>query len=114
MDSVRQTSTQSGLDMLDDEHRQVFRRAFANVLKTKLAEFTYAQILDGLPTEETILETCDLIYDHPVFELKHTSLCDGVLEKVREFRSHFDPSTLVFDESVGQTKPCRATLWCSC
>ncbi|KAK1766304.1 hypothetical protein QBC33DRAFT_579124 [Phialemonium atrogriseum] len=71
-----------------------------NILTTELAEFTYAQILDGLPTQQAIFDSCQWIHDHPTCQLKHEKLCDGFLEKAREFRSHFDPSTLVFGKDV--------------
>ena len=91
----------SRLDTLHDKHGQAVRQALANILNTQLAEFTYAQILDGLPTKQSLLESCSLIFDHPVCKLKHTSLCDEFLEKACEFRSRFDPSSLVFDQDVG-------------
>jgi len=82
-------------------HHQIFRRAVSNVLSTELALFTFAQIVDGLPT-------ADVAYDrrfpgldgviHPIEE--HPDLCPGVMERTREIRDQFDPSILVFDPTV--------------
>lgn len=44
-------------DLLDKDHLQAFRRALLNILATDLAEFAYAQILDGLPTEQFFNES---------------------------------------------------------
>lgn len=94
-----------GLDVLDEEHAQVFKRALRNILRTEVAEFTYAQILDGLPTEQSLSDSYVFMEGHPVYELKHEEICEGYLEKAREFRSRFDASSLCVDESVGNTLP---------
>ena len=86
---------------LDDKHSQTVQQALMNILSIELAEFTYAQILDGLPTEQTLLDISrQRIADHPVFELRHVELCSGFLEKARSFRSVFDSSGLMFSEDV--------------
>ncbi|KAF7554764.1 hypothetical protein G7Z17_g2638 [Cylindrodendrum hubeiense] len=89
-------------DVLDTEHKETFRQALMRLLSTPLAEFTYAQILDGLPTEQCFLESYYFMHRHPVYELGHTELCEGFLEKARDFRATFDPSDLRFNQSVHQ------------
>ncbi|KAK3997444.1 hypothetical protein QBC44DRAFT_354930 [Cladorrhinum sp. PSN332] len=87
--------------VLDDEHRQVFQTALTRVLAADLAESTYAEILDGLPTQTAWLETNHREPDdHPVFTLKHDSLSPRVLEKIRNFRQTFDPVQLTFSSTV--------------
>ncbi|KAJ4205016.1 hypothetical protein NW759_014682 [Fusarium solani] len=55
MSSMRSPeSASSTIDALDEDHRHVFTNAIKNILATDLAEFTYAQILDGLPAEESV------------------------------------------------------------
>lgn len=93
-------SVSSSIDALDEGHRRIFTNAIINILATDLAEFTYAQILDGLPTEESVRSGFHFMHDHPVFTLRHENLCEGFLDKARKFRSHFDPSELRFDRSV--------------
>ncbi|KAK7397905.1 hypothetical protein QQX98_012725 [Neonectria punicea] len=83
-------------DVLDDVHRETFRRALMRVLATPLAEFTYAQILDGLPTEQSFKDSYFFMDRHPVYELEHVELCKGFLDKAREFRANFNPSDLLF------------------
>ncbi len=39
------------IDSVDAERRRIFLHAINNVLATELAVDTYAQIIDGLPTE---------------------------------------------------------------
>ena len=104
MDSIQQPP-EASLDILDSHHAQTFRQALMNILMTEHAEFTYAQILDGLPTEDALLESWRGMRTHPVFELKHATLCQGSLEKARDFRSRFDPLHLSFGVNV--SKPSR-------
>ena len=82
------------------DHLGALTRAISNVLLTEIAEFTFAQILDGLPTLSSLREFHSLLDldDHPVKQ--HTTLCDGVLERLRAFRSEFDPLSLKFDPYV--------------
>lgn len=87
-------------DVLDAEHKATFRQALMRLLSTPLAEFTYAQILDGLPTEQSFRDSYYFMHRHPVYELGHTELCKGFLKKARDFRAKFNPSDLRFNQSV--------------
>lgn len=71
-----------------------------NILMTAVAEFTYAQILDGLPTEQSLNDPYVYMKGHPAHELEHKELCKGYLDKTREFRSRFNPSSLLFNQAV--------------
>lgn len=86
---------------LDIEHREIFSRAISSVLNTNLAEFTYAQILDGLPTAEVFRNRYNgpLHIHHPL--RRHIELCPGVLERVKKHRDEFNPLDLSFDSKVG-------------
>lgn len=42
----------TSLRKLDSSHLDTFTRATCNLLSTDLAIITYAQLIDGLPTEE--------------------------------------------------------------
>ncbi|RSL66083.1 hypothetical protein CEP54_003933 [Fusarium duplospermum] len=88
------------IDALPETHQDTFRRALRNILSTDVAEHTYAQILDGLPTEKSHLEGYVRLESHPVFLLGHKEICEGFLDKAREFRDRFDPSELVFKEDL--------------
>ncbi|KAG6018355.1 hypothetical protein E4U43_002754 [Claviceps pusilla] len=92
---IRAASLQRG-------HFTVFKRALLNMLFTKLAEFTMAQLVDGLPTIDAYLESDGLINlrGHPIFD--HKVLCPGALERTKAFRSEFDPSTLLLKSSTIQ------------
>lgn len=86
------------VDLLCEEHRNPFEKALRRILNTELAEHTYAEILDGLPTNDSYR---DLYYPregHP--SLQHLKLCPGVRERAREFRSSFDITALKFRSSV--------------
>lgn len=94
----------SSIDALGGAHREAVSQAIFNVLSTKIAEFTYAQIVDGLPLADVVEDVyggSSMYPDHPVFA--HTDLKHGVLDTVRSFRAAFDPRILEFDASVSQT-----------
>ncbi|KAI3341393.1 hypothetical protein F4824DRAFT_496144 [Ustulina deusta] len=89
------------VDSLDTNHRQVFSRALQNVLSSDAAELTYAQIVDGLPLSaierDTIRGSVDC--DHPI-HTKHTELCPGVIERLREIIDTHDIGSLKFDSTL--------------
>ncbi|KAF4336803.1 hypothetical protein FBEOM_9337 [Fusarium beomiforme] len=82
---------------LDENHAQTLDRAVRNVLQTEVAELTYAQILDGLPTEKSVNDSYPFIEDHPVYTSKHTDICPGFIDRAREFRAQFGLSLLKYD-----------------
>jgi hypothetical protein len=100
MSSNLEANEMSKIGTLPDNHQDTFRRALRNLLSTDVAEHTYAQILDGLPTEESYLESYPRLETHPVVELGHVEMCEGFLDKAREFSDRFDPSKLEFKENV--------------
>ena len=88
------------LDILDEEHLQTLRRAILNVLSTDVAELTYAQLLDGLPTRRSLSESYLPMLDHPVHKLGHDKLCGGFLDEARDLRSNVDFSKFGFEAEV--------------
>jgi hypothetical protein len=92
----------SNLDSLDDEHANIFRSALTQLLGTDLAEHTFAEIVDGLPTKASFSAFHRHFNktDHPIFALNHTELCPGVIEKTRQIRDEFDPMSLTFKTEV--------------
>ncbi|RSL93329.1 hypothetical protein CEP52_013302 [Fusarium oligoseptatum] len=109
MSSNLEAKEMSKIDNLPESHRNTFRGALRNILSTDIAEHTYAQILDGLPTVESQNESYPILDGHPVYELDHRELCEGSLDKAHEFRTRFDPSDLLFKEqsinAFGKTAP---------
>ncbi|KAK0742112.1 hypothetical protein B0T21DRAFT_360638 [Apiosordaria backusii] len=89
------------LDKLDAEHRAVLVRAVNNVLSTELAVFTYAQIIDGLPTGDVAYDSrwVDLTEGHPL-DTEHEELCPGAIEKARGVCPKWDPDMLKFNPNV--------------
>lgn len=86
---------------LSAAHLDALVRALSNVLATDVAEFTYAEIIDGLPTAESFTEFRSFYPaegEHPACH--HHRLCEGALEAAREARARFDPLTLRFDPQV--------------
>ncbi|KAK4040822.1 hypothetical protein C8A01DRAFT_35194 [Parachaetomium inaequale] len=80
------------------EHHRLFCRAVHNVLSTELALFTFAQIVDGLPTLDVAWDRRipDIsVDDHPIEA--HAELCPGVMKRTREIRQQLDLSILTFD-----------------
>jgi len=92
----------SQLDTLDDEHSDIFKTALSRLLATELAEYTFAQIIDGLPTTASLRNFNLWIHNtnHPVIALNHVELCPGVIEKTRRIRDEFDPMSLTFKAEV--------------
>ncbi|KAF7547357.1 hypothetical protein G7Z17_g7789 [Cylindrodendrum hubeiense] len=72
-------------------HRHVLDRAIKNILSTALAQFTYAQIIDGIPTGDVSWDRryCGVFGEHPI-DSEHEELCPGTLEKAREYYEQFD------------------------
>lgn len=86
------------LENLDAEHLAPLQQALANILSTSVAEFTYAQIIDGMPTADVYASDHRYCEDYPV--MSHEKLCDGIMEKTRAFRSDFDTLSLKFEPQV--------------
>ncbi|KAK0667108.1 hypothetical protein QBC41DRAFT_374905 [Cercophora samala] len=86
---------------LNDNHRHLLIRAILRLLSTNIAEATFAQIFDGLPTAEVGDDCSDgeLPDDHPLRQ-KHRELCPGVLEEVRQFHDSFQPESLEMDPEL--------------
>lgn len=80
---------------LDLGHLEPFRRALFNVLSAPVAEFTFAQIVDGQPTSEVYAD--DHYFREGLPVMQHENLCPGSIEKTRAFRSGFDILHLKFD-----------------
>lgn len=88
-------------DLPPGEHGDTLIRAITNVLATELALFTFAQIIDGLPTAEVAWDRRypGIFVDH-VIEDVHEDLCDGAMDKAREMSGKWDPSILMFSPKV--------------
>ncbi|KAI6758791.1 hypothetical protein HG530_011031 [Fusarium avenaceum] len=92
--------TMETVEFLKNDRRQILKRAVGNVLGTEVALLTYAQILDGLPTKQSLLDStgiCTGYKDHPVLAMQHNKICPGFVGKAREFRAKFDIAVLEFD-----------------
>ncbi|KAK1831474.1 hypothetical protein QBC39DRAFT_391243 [Podospora conica] len=85
---------------LDAKRRDILIRAISNVVSTENAIFTYAQIIDGLPTADVAWDRrlSGLYGDHPLDE--HEELCPGAMEKAREVCQQWNVSMLAFDPQV--------------
>ncbi|RBQ70338.1 hypothetical protein FVER14953_08852 [Fusarium verticillioides] len=95
------SNNQSGatsLKGLDVEHLSAFERALRRILETDIAEQTYAEVLDGLPLSDSYLSFQYPQDGHPALE--HEELSEGARERVREFRSNLDISSLLFKTTL--------------
>ncbi|KAG4278931.1 hypothetical protein FPRO04_06252 [Fusarium proliferatum] len=92
---------QLAMHTLDEPHQDTVRSAIARILDTDVAEITYAQIIDGLPLGEVAFESRGGMPhdDHPINHC-HDKLCDGILNRTREFHRTFDPAVLQFDSRL--------------
>lgn len=80
------------------KHLQPLRRALINFLAAPISEFTYAQIIDGLPTSD-VYATDHALRDGLAVS-DHEVLCPGSLEKARAFRADFNVLDLNFEPKV--------------
>ncbi|PCD26785.1 hypothetical protein AU210_013207 [Fusarium oxysporum f. sp. radicis-cucumerinum] len=85
-----------------ERHRQILDRAIRNVLSTELAQFTYAQIIDGLPIADVAWDRRlpGIMGEHIIDD--HETLCPGALEKAQEYCQERDPSSLKFDPELSR------------
>jgi hypothetical protein len=92
----------SSLKDLDIQHLSAFERALRRILETDIAEQTYAEVFDGLPLNASYLSFQYPQDGHPALE--HEELSDGARERVCEFRSNLDISSLLFETTVGNVR----------
>ncbi|KAF4450476.1 hypothetical protein F53441_6475 [Fusarium austroafricanum] len=78
-------------------HRDVLDKAIRNVLSTELAQFTYAQIIDGLPIADVAWDRRlpRIMGEHIIDD--HETLCPGALENAQEYYKKWDPSFIKFN-----------------
>lgn len=79
-------------DVLDQPHQTRFCQAVRNVLHSRAAEITFAQLVDGLPLGKVADFTGGVLFHEVV--LQHKTLCPGALDRARAFRDKFDPASL--------------------
>jgi hypothetical protein len=84
---------------LKAEHLVVFNCTLSNILSTKLAERTFAQIIDGLPTRDDVgyfptynMEICD-----------NTTSSPEAMEAARGLRGQFITYSSLVDAKVSPT-----------
>ncbi|KAG5662081.1 hypothetical protein KAF25_004320 [Fusarium avenaceum] len=93
------------LNQLQGAHFATLAGALRNILNTDIALITYAQVIDGLPTADVAWDQYanKRHPDNPVNN--HKTLCDGVLEKAKEFRANFAMGDVKMDrEKVDRYK----------
>nr|RBQ99044.1 hypothetical protein FVER53263_03367 [Fusarium verticillioides] len=81
-----------------ERHRHVLDGAIKNALATELAQFTYAQIMDGLPTGDVCFDRRfpHVFGEHPI-DSCHDELCPGAIEKAQEYYQQWNSEILTFD-----------------
>lgn len=88
-------------DFIPGEHRDTLLRAITNVLNTEVALFTFAELVDGLPTSADCFDRrIPGIWGPHIMDHTHEELCDGATDKAREMLADFDPSILKFSPKV--------------
>ncbi|KAH7154130.1 hypothetical protein DER46DRAFT_628035 [Fusarium sp. MPI-SDFR-AT-0072] len=82
------------IDVLRTWHRQAFVQALMRVMETDVAERTFAEIIDGIPTIGSYQEFHWPQHGHPATQ--HLDVCPGMIEKARQLHSDFPPTRLSF------------------
>ncbi|POS75556.1 hypothetical protein DHEL01_v206060 [Diaporthe helianthi] len=90
----------SPIALLDKNHCSALQKAISNVVDTKIADATFAQIIDGLPTEDVAWDRSrhKLRASHPLSD--HIALCPGVSDKVKAIKADFQIDSLDFSSSI--------------
>lgn len=90
----------SAVELLDRSHYFSLQRAISNAVNTNLAVATYAQIIDGLPTEDVAWDRSrhQLEADHPLSD--HVTLCPGVIDRLNSIKGDFQIGSLNFNSSL--------------
>ena len=104
--------SEANTSSLAEPHRHLLQVAIKEILKTPLAENAYAQIIDGLPTAESLKEFHDFYPTHPSIALGHHAVTDEALEQARQWRNDLDMKSLVFKSSVRPPLPYHARHLC--
>ncbi|KAK0668876.1 hypothetical protein QBC41DRAFT_320805 [Cercophora samala] len=81
-------------------HYALFIHAMKNVLSTEMAQFTYAQIVDGLPIKDVAWDRrIPAVHGiHPIEH--HPELCPGALDFAREYKDVLDFDLLSFPRGL--------------
>ena len=94
---------QVSINILDADHYYPLARAIRNVLSTGDAEYTFAELLDGIPLAQAAaaMDSVFMIEEyHPLWVSKHSELCGDVLDRAKKFCRSFDPGKLYFNAPV--------------
>ena len=86
---------------LKADHLLVMNRTLSSILSTKLAERTFTQIIDGLPTRD------DVGY-FPTYSMEirdNTESSPEAMEAARGLREHFTAYTTLVDAKVSSNLP---------
>lgn len=90
--------TKVSISNLTTEHLDIFVKTLSKVLSTNLAERTFSQVIDGLPT-------CDVYDKYGECRREdidaHEEPCPDSVEAFKRFRADFSPNTLEIDSKVG-------------
>ncbi|KLO90767.1 uncharacterized protein LW93_062 [Fusarium fujikuroi] len=82
------------IDAMGTRFRQAFVQALMRVMETDVAEMTFAEIIDGLPTIGSYQDFHWPQDGHPATQ--HFEVCPGMVEKARQLRSDYPPTRLKF------------------
>ncbi|KAF5708760.1 hypothetical protein FMUND_10435 [Fusarium mundagurra] len=88
------TENMATIDALGTRHRQALVQALTRVMETDVAERTFAEIIDGLPTIDSYQDSHWPQEGHPATQ--HLELCPGIIEKARQLHSDHHPTRLSF------------------
>lgn len=86
--------------VLDVDHYEALDRPLRNVLATRIARETLAQLMDGLPLWGVFAQNQGLINVKNTPLKQHTELCSGATDMVDAFMSKFNTSALTFHAPV--------------
>jgi hypothetical protein len=90
-------ATKISVQNLNGEYLATLQTAISRILLTNIAEHTFAEIIDCLPTSDTWEQNTNRRHE-PI--QNHLSLCAGSLETAKALQAAFDVSSLSLDALV--------------
>jgi hypothetical protein len=99
--SATEQTVKVSVDDLQADHLVTFNRTLSSILSTTLAERTFAQIIDGLPTRDDVgyLPT----YSKEIGD--NTASSPEAMEAARGLREHFNTYITLVDAKVSSNLP---------
>lgn len=100
-------ASQVAINDLDLDHLDAFQISLWRILSTPLAEYTFAQIIDGLPTKH---DDSEYLFGYDPNVSDRDAPTAYAYDQVGKWRSVFQVESLTFDAGVGTLILCPGSI----